>query len=185
MSRTPGAETASAPTSVFGPLVLADFRVDIKRDEYSEQMARNRDRWVASWLTDSTPPPLPPAVTRAARGFLGIGADRAPRAPQPQHEGGDRRERMTVCLSQINRPARAEARAEHVKPAGPYDQRCPESCWRCGARGARKQHRCEGASLASIVSLLPSGEPASRTLPWFESYADQDRIIRIVLRDSG
>ena len=30
---------------------------------------------------------------------------RAPRAPQPQHEGGDRRERMTVDLPQIDRPA--------------------------------------------------------------------------------
>jgi hypothetical protein len=50
----------------------------------------------------------------------------APRAPQPEHEGGDRSEGMTVDLSKINRPARAAARAEHVESRRPRDQRGPD-----------------------------------------------------------
>jgi hypothetical protein len=44
---------------------------------------------------------------------------RAPRAPRPQHEGGNRREGMTVDLPQIDGPACAAAWAEHVKPRVP------------------------------------------------------------------
>jgi hypothetical protein len=51
---------------------------------------------------------------------------RAPRAPQPQHEGGDRGEGMAVDLSKINRPARATAWAEYVEPRRPRDQRGPD-----------------------------------------------------------
>ena len=51
---------------------------------------------------------------------------RAPRALQPEHEGGDRGEGMAVDLPQINCPARPAARAEHVEPRRPCDQRSPD-----------------------------------------------------------
>jgi hypothetical protein len=62
-----------------------------------------------------------------------------PGAPQPQHEGGNRREGVTVDLSKINRPARAAARAEHVEPGRPRDQRGPDR--------RRPQHVTAGGKL--------------------------------------
>ena len=43
------------------------------------------------------------------------GRFRTPRAPEPEDEGGDRRERMTVHVAQIDCPARPAARAERVE----------------------------------------------------------------------
>jgi hypothetical protein len=58
--------------------------------------------------------------------ILGIGADSGHHEHRsPQHERGNRRERMTVDLPQINRPARAAARAEHIEPGRPCDRRGP------------------------------------------------------------
>ena len=51
---------------------------------------------------------------------------RAPRAPQPEHERGGRGEGMTINLPKINCPARAAARAEHIEPRRPCDQRGPD-----------------------------------------------------------
>jgi hypothetical protein len=56
--------------------------------------------------------------------ILGIGADSGHHEHRsPQHERGNRRERMTVDL--LNRPARAAARAEHIEPGRPFDRRGP------------------------------------------------------------
>ena len=71
----------------------------------------------------------------------------APRAPQPEHEGGDRGEGMAVDLSKINRPARAAARAEHVEPRRPRDQRGPDR--------RRPQHVAAGGKL--LVPALDDG----------------------------
>jgi hypothetical protein len=68
---------------------------------------------------------------------------RIPRASQPQHQRGNRRERMPVDLPQINCPARSAAGAEHVKPRCPGDQRGPDR-W-------RPQHIPAGGKL-----LIPS-----------------------------
>jgi hypothetical protein len=72
---------------------------------------------------------------------------RAPRAPRPQHEGGNRREGMTVDLPQIDGPACAAAWAEHVKPG--------RLCDRCGPDGRRPQHVPASGEL--IIPALDDG----------------------------
>jgi hypothetical protein len=74
---------------------------------------------------------------------------RAPRAPQPEHQRGDRCEGMAVYIAQIDRLACAAARAEHVEPWRSRDQRGPD-------RG-RPQHVPAGGKL-----LIPTVDDGLR-----------------------
>ena len=51
---------------------------------------------------------------------------RTPRAPQSEHEGGDRRKWMTIDRSQVNGAARPTARTENVQQRGSRDQGGPD-----------------------------------------------------------
>jgi hypothetical protein len=72
-----------------------------------------------------------------------------PRASQPQHERGDRCKGMAVDLAQVDCPARAAARAEHVEPRRPRHQR--------GSDRRRPQHVPAGDKL-----LIPAFDDGLR-----------------------
>ena len=63
---------------------------------------------------------------RGSKGLTGPCRLWTSRAPRPQHEGGNRRQRMTIDLPQIDCSARSASRAEHVEPRRPRNQRGPD-----------------------------------------------------------
>jgi hypothetical protein len=75
------------------------------------------------------------------------GRFRAPRAPQPEYQSGDRCGRMAVYFPQIDRPACPAARAKHVKPRCSRDQGGPDR--------RRPQHVTAGSEL--LVPALDDG----------------------------
>jgi hypothetical protein len=44
---------------------------------------------------------------------------------------------------------------------------------------------CALAAAGAVVSVADAQSTTSRALPWFESYANQDRITRMALRHNG
>jgi hypothetical protein len=77
-------------------------------------------------ITGSTSPPSPQAGARAIRGYSVSAPALGTKSTQPQDKGRDRGEGMAVDLSKVNCPARAAARAEHLEPRRPRDQRGPD-----------------------------------------------------------